>query len=139
MSPPKSRKQRKSEASLSKKLGAIFVFLLCWSLLIGAGIWGAEYYLDRLKTEMITEVNTYNRAQMHTLQQNYEAQLSELQQSVSEQFSLIETEVKNLNELLIFTKDSSSTDQDQSNQLYTQLNQLEQQLQQLKQNLEVLE
>lgn len=139
MSPLHNKKRQRSGASLTKKLAVWFLFFVCWSVFIGLGFFGAYYYIEQVKADIIAQVNERNDLQLENLKQEYEQQIAVLKEEIMQNFTQIEAEVTSLNELLIFTRDSANSDFDNSNQLYSQLQQLEEQLNQLKQNLEVLE
>ena len=102
-------------------------------------MYGSYVYLEQIKADLIAEVNDRNEQQLETLRQEHHAQITLLTEEVEENLALIQDEVTSLNELLIFTRDSTANDFDSSNQLYSQLTRLEQQLSELKKNLEILE
>ncbi len=122
----------------SRKRWIILLTIVLWLALIGGGLYGGHTYMMQLREQWTAEINAQTATQLDAVQEQYETQISELRQDLTEQIEQVDQQVNALNELLAFAKDSTDTDTDTSNQLYTQLDELKKQLEQLEQNLDVL-
>lgn len=122
----------------TRRRWVLFITIVLWLALIGGGFYGGHTYMMQLKEQWTAELNAQTAVQLEAVQQQYESQLEELKQSLTLQIEQVDKQVNALNELLVFAKDSTDSDTDNSNQLYTQLHELKAQLQQLEKNLDVL-
>lgn len=127
-----------STAQKRKGKLAIAVFLGVWMILIGGGVFGAKWYIDRMQTNITADIERQTTAQLQQLQSSYDESLKKLEQQHTEEMNALKGKVDALNELLTFAKDNADTKTDNSNKLYTQLNEVKKQLTELKKNLDVL-
>jgi chromosome segregation ATPase len=107
-------------------------------MLVGMGLTGAYYYTNFLKDQLVADLARQNKAQLQTIQADYQMQLEDLKVNVNLEMAGLQTKVEQLNQLLAFTKDNASTKVDNSNQLYTQLAEVKKKLVELQKNLDVL-
>lgn len=114
------------------------LFLLAWLLLISSGIMGAYLYTERMQQQITDDVNAKTEAKLAMVQKDYQKQLDQLKTDVTENMTVLRKKVDSFNQLLKFTKDTTSSKTDNSNQLYTQLQEVRKKLDELQKNLEVL-
>lgn len=115
------------------------VLFLAWILLIGFGAMGAKLYTDHLKKQITTEIASQMEAQLASVEENYQTQISQLKDSLNNDMGKLQGKVDSVNELLAFTKDSANSKTDSSNQLYTQLAEVKKKLDDLKKQLDALQ
>jgi septal ring factor EnvC (AmiA/AmiB activator) len=121
-----------------KRQKSYLPLILVWFFLVSSGLTGAYYYTNYLKKELTADLAQQNQAQLLKIQTNYEQQLSRLETNVNQEMTDLQNKVEQLNQLLAFAKDSTSSKTDSSNQLYTQLQDVKKQLEQLQKNMDVL-
>jgi hypothetical protein len=138
-----SRAERETGAAGTSKITvkSILIFLswaLVWVLLIGAGMFGAKLYLDRMQAQIAQQISAQTAAQLSAVQSEYQVQIEGLKAQLTSELTLLKEKVNTFNELLTFVKDTADTGKNNSNKLYTQLQELKTQIEQLKKELEVL-
>lgn len=117
---------------------ALILFICIWLILISAGIYGAKWYTERIQHNITVDLEQQTAAQISSMQQAYEARISQLETNYIGEIAELKSKVDALNELLTFTKDNADSKTDNSNKLYTQLNEVKKQLNELKKSLDVL-
>lgn len=134
MQSPAEASPARSRRSATERGFSVKWFLFFWLLVIGLGAYGAHYYINSLKEQVIVQLSDQSRQQLAAVQQNYENRLEALSAEVNQ----LESQVQSFNELLTFTKDNANEKTDNSNKLYTQLGEVRKQLDELKKELDLL-
>ncbi|GIQ70729.1 hypothetical protein DUZ99_06940 [Xylanibacillus composti] len=122
----------------SRRRWALLLTIVLWLALIGGGAYGGHTYMNNLKEQWTAELNAQTAVQLEAVREQYESQINVLRQDLTVQIEQVDKQVNALNELLAFAKDTTDSDTDNSNQLYTQLHELKAQLERLEKNLDVL-
>lgn len=130
--PPRHSKKKKN-------LRITVLLLTLWILLVAGGLWGAKWYTDSMKKDIISELSAQNEAQIAKLKTEMDQQIADLQTEVNEDLQQLASKIQTFNELLTFANENATSESDNSTQLYSQLNDIQEQLNELKANLEVLE
>lgn len=130
----RSERTRKRKHRLS-----IVNMIIVWLLLVFGGLYGAYMYMNHVEQKLSLQLEQKTEERIQQLQVSYDKRLGELDESYSTQMDELNTQITSLNELLTFVKDNASSDNSDSNKLYTQINEIKTQLQKLQKSMELLE
>jgi len=129
---------RVEKGTKPRKKATYILLFASWVVLITSGVLGTKWYSDHLRDRIARQISADTSAQLELIHQEYRTEIDNLKNTLTADMSRLQAQVDTLAELLAFAKDSTSSQTDNSNQLYTQLIEVKQKLDELEKSLEVL-
>jgi uncharacterized protein YwqG len=112
--------------------------ILFYVIMLSGIIYGMKWYTEWTQERIVSQVTQKTQTQLEKINADNEKNIQTMRQQLTDGLTGMENNIKDIHELMIFTKDNATHKSDNSNQLYSQLSAVKKQLEDLKTDLDIL-